>query len=76
MTNLKINTCPQTILINPVSENEVEKVVKNLKGKFSSGFDLPKAYDVADHNILLFKLDAYGIRGLVNQWFKSYLSNR
>jgi len=23
MTNLKINTCPQTILINPVSENEV-----------------------------------------------------
>jgi hypothetical protein len=25
---------------------------------------------------LLFKLDAYGIRGLVNQWFKSYLCNR
>jgi hypothetical protein len=31
MTNLKINTCPQTIFINPVSENEVEEVVKNLK---------------------------------------------
>ena len=29
-----------------------------------------------DHKILLFKLDAYGIRGLVNRWFKSYLSNR
>jgi hypothetical protein len=39
MTNLKINTCPQTIFINPVSENEVQKVVKNLKGKCSSGFD-------------------------------------
>jgi len=39
MTNLKINTCPQTIFINPVSENEVEKVVKNLKGKCSLGFD-------------------------------------
>jgi hypothetical protein len=39
MTNLKINTCPQTIFINPVSENKVEKVVKNLKGKCSSGFD-------------------------------------
>jgi hypothetical protein len=26
--------------------------------------------------MLLFKLDAYGIRGLVNQWFKSYLCNR
>jgi len=39
MTNLKINTCPQTIFINPVSENDVEKVVENLKGKCSSGFD-------------------------------------
>jgi hypothetical protein len=39
-------------------------------------FYLSEAYDVLDHKILLFKLDAYGIRGLVNQWFKSYLCNR
>jgi hypothetical protein len=39
MTNLKINTCPQTIFINSVSENEVEKLVRNLKAKCSSGFD-------------------------------------
>jgi hypothetical protein len=39
MTNLKINTCPKTIFINSVSETEVEKVVRNLKGKCSSGFD-------------------------------------
>jgi L-rhamnose mutarotase len=38
MINLKINTCPQTMFINPVSENKVEKVVKKLKGKSSSGF--------------------------------------
>ena len=38
MTNLKINTGPQTMFINPVSENEVE-VVKNLNGKCSSGVD-------------------------------------
>ena len=37
---------------------------------------MSKAYDVLDHNILLFKLEAYGIRGLVNQWFKTYLSNQ
>jgi hypothetical protein len=37
---------------------------------------LSKAYDVLDHKILLLKLDAYGKRGLVNQWFKSYLCNR
>ena len=35
MTNLKINTCPQTMFINPVPENEVEKVVTKLKGKCS-----------------------------------------
>ena len=34
-----------------------------------------KAYNALDHYILLFKLEAYGIRGIVNQWFKSYLSN-
>jgi hypothetical protein len=39
MTNLKINTRPQTMFINQVSENEAEKVVKDLKGKCSSGFD-------------------------------------
>ena len=39
MTNLKTNKCPQTIFINPVSENEIEKIVKNFKGECSSGFD-------------------------------------
>ena len=29
-----------------------------------------------DHKILLFKLSTYGIRGLINQWFTSYLSDR
>ena len=27
------------MFINPVSENKIEKVVENLKGKCSSGFD-------------------------------------
>jgi hypothetical protein len=39
MTNFKINTSPQTIFLNPVSEKEIEKVIKNLKGKHSAGFN-------------------------------------
>jgi hypothetical protein len=38
-------------------------------------FNRSKAHDVLNHKILLFKLDAYGIKGIVNHWFKTYLCN-
>jgi len=61
--------------INAFLESILEAIEKkmHLIGIF---FDLSKAYDILDHKILLSKLNTYGIRGLVNQWFKSYLCNR
>ncbi len=48
------------------------------KKKFAVGvfIDLKKAFDTIDHNILLEKMERYGIRGLGLKWLKSDIMDR
>ena len=38
--------------------------------------DFSKAFDTVSHDILIRKLDHYGIRGGVKEWFADYLRDR
>ena len=48
------------------------------KGNFACGIfvDFQKAFYTVDYQILIQKLNYYGIRRIANNWFSSYLQNR
>jgi len=58
-----------------VMDDIFEHLDKRYRG-FGIYLDLKNAFDTVDHSILLHKMYNYGIRGIVYDWFISYLSNR
>ena len=57
----------------------VSRIVKNLESGYTSVaifLDFSKAFDMLKHELLLHKMERYGLRGTVLDWFKGYLSNR
>jgi hypothetical protein len=63
-----------TALVNFLKD--VYKTLDNKAVCVGLFLDLSKAFYMVNHNILLQKLDTYGIRGTAHQWFASYLQNR
>ena len=57
--------------------NLTESIRKTLDEENSGcGVFVDIAFDTVERDILLSKLEHYGVRGVVNEWFKSYVSNR
>ena len=55
---------------------KISLAIDNNEYTFGVFLDLAEAFDTVNHEILLRKLDHYGIRGIVNKWFKNYLTGR
>ena len=56
--------------------DKLQRAIEDKKISCGIFLDLSKAFDTVYHCILLKKLEQYGIRGIANGWFQSYLSNR
>ena len=55
---------------------EIRKALDNNKFSYCVFLDFQKAFDTANHKVLIDKLHLYGVRGVTLSWFESYLTNR
>jgi Reverse transcriptase (RNA-dependent DNA polymerase) len=57
-------------------QDKISEAFDNNEYSIGIFFDLAKAFDTINHNILIKKLSVYGIRSTQLKWFADYLENR
>jgi retron-type reverse transcriptase len=55
--------------------DKIQKAIDNRSTRCGIFLDFSKAFDTVNHNILVNKLEYYGVRGVAKDWFASYLHN-
>jgi retron-type reverse transcriptase len=68
--NKSMSTAIQTFI------GYVQKVSDKKQLALGIFFDLPKAFDVIDHDLLLSKLEWHGFRGISYEWIRSDRTDR
>ena len=56
--------------------DKIQRAIDEYDYSLGIFWDFSKAFDTVNHEILIEKLNYYGIRGLASKWFTSYLSDR
>ena len=67
-----VSTCDALVELS----ESIYKSLDEKKHHMVALIDIKKAFDSVNHDILLKKLDSYGIRGLTLRWLQSYLQDR
>ena len=55
---------------------KILQAIDNSEYTIGAFLDLAKAFDTVNHEILLKKLEHYGIRGIALEWINNYRANR
>ena len=70
LTEIFYHSCSQSSQYQDKIRNEI------VKGNYGIFVDFQKDFDTVDHHMLLKKQEYYGVTGISNKWFASYLGNR